>query len=114
MRCLLAFHAVFVSGEPSVHFAQTLRFSRFIALPHPRFEFKAFWDQNHALAEVWRTCVLLTSVLSTGSALGELGSQSLHYYNTFRMHISETIICINSKSKLCTPIGDFELLVAVM
>jgi hypothetical protein len=54
--------AVFLSGPPAVHFAQTLRFSRFIACPSNPLEFNAFWAQNRALAEVWRTCVLLTTV----------------------------------------------------
>ena len=50
VRCSLAVPTVLVSGEPGVHFAQTLRFSRFIALPPRPLEFKAFWAQNHALA----------------------------------------------------------------
>ena len=54
--------AVFLSGTAGVHFAKTLRFSRFIVCPPSRFEFKAFLAQIRALAAVWRTCVLLTSV----------------------------------------------------
>ena len=48
------------------------------------------------------------------SALGASAPESLHYYNTFRMHISETTINTDSKSKACTPIGHFELLAEVL
>ena len=58
VRCSLAVPAVLPA---SVHFAQTLRFSSFIACPRASLEFEPFWAQYHALAEVWRTCVLLTS-----------------------------------------------------
>ena len=51
--------------------------------------------------------------LPTGSALGAPGSKSLHYY-IFRVHISETTIITNSKLELCTRIGYFELLAAVL
>jgi hypothetical protein len=54
--------AVLGPGPVGTHVAQTLRFSRFIAGPPAPLEFKAFWAQNRALAEVWRTCVLLTTV----------------------------------------------------
>ena len=57
VRCSLAVPAVLVSGEPGVHFPQTLYFSRFIACPRAPLEFKAFWAQYRALAAVWRTCV---------------------------------------------------------
>ena len=36
--------------------------------------------------------------------------KSLHYYNTFRVQISETTIETDSKLELCTPIGTFDLL----
>ena len=62
VRCSLAVPAVLVSGTPGVHVAQTLRFSRFIACPPAPLESKAFLAQNRALAAVWRTCVLLTTV----------------------------------------------------
>ena len=78
VRCSLA--AVLVSGPPSVHVAQTLRFSRFVACPRGPFAFKAIWVQNHALAVVWRTCVLLTSFFIDWIGLGALESKSLHYY----------------------------------
>ena len=54
--------AVLLSRTVGVHFAQTLRFSRFIACPPAQLESKAFWAKNRALATVWRTCVLLTTV----------------------------------------------------
>ena len=54
--------AVLGPGDPGTHVAQALRFSRFIAVPPTPLEFKAFWAQNRALAAVWRTCVLLTTV----------------------------------------------------
>ena len=54
--------AVLVPGPVGTHVAQTVRFSRFIAVPPSPLEFKAFWAQNRALAAVWRTCVLLTTV----------------------------------------------------
>ena len=81
--------------------------------PRP-FEFKAFGAQNLDLAEVWRTCVLLPSFFSTRSALGVLGPKSLHSYNIFRVHISETNIETKSKLKLCTPFGTLEVLAAVL
>ena len=54
--------AVLGPGPAGTHVAQTLRFSRFIACPPSRLAFGAFWAQNRALAAVWRTCVLLTTV----------------------------------------------------
>ena len=35
---------------------------RGLMCPPPRFEYKVFWAQYHALVAVWRTCVSLTSV----------------------------------------------------
>ena len=51
---------------------------------------------------------------STGSTLGALDPKSLQYYNTFRVHVLETTIITYSKFELCTPIGNFELLAAVL
>ena len=52
--------------------------------------------------------------LSTGSALGAPEPKSLHYYKTFCVHISETIIITESKSKLCTLICHFEFSAGVL
>ena len=114
MRGVGLLSAVLVSGTPGVHVAQTVRFLRLIALPPRPLEFKAFLAQNRALAEVWRTCTLQTMFLPTGSALGALGPKSLHYYNIFRVHISETTIKTRSKLELFTLVGTFELLAGVL
>ena len=54
--------AVFRSGIPATDVAQTLRFSRFIALPPTPLGFKALFAQIRALLRVWHTGVLQTSV----------------------------------------------------
>ena len=115
LRCSLALPAVLRSGLPGVHVAQKLRYSMFIGCPSAPFEFIAFLVPNRALAKVWRTCLLLTTVLSIESALGDLDPQSLHYYNTFRVQILEKNIITDSKSELCTLIGGyFELIAGVL
>ena len=54
--------AVLGPGDAGTQVAQTLRFSRFMVCSPGPLEFQAFWAQNHALAEVWRTCLLPTTV----------------------------------------------------
>ena len=110
----LALPAVFPSGPPGVHVAQTLRFSRFIALPRPAFAFKAFLAQNRALLRVWRTVFSRPRFLSSGLAFVHPDPKSLQFYSTFCVHSLKTIIKAQWKLKLCALIGHFDLLAAVL
>ena len=101
-------------GVAGTHVARTLRFSRFIAAPPTRHAFGAFWAQNIALAEVWRTCVLLTTVFIDWIGPWRPRVQKSALLYTFRVHISETIIITYSKKKLCTPICHVEFLAEVL
>ena len=106
--------AVLGPGDPGTQVAQTLRFSRFIVCPPSRSTLKCFGLK--IVLSLWFSVHVFSwpRFLSTGSALGALGPKSLQYYTTFRVHISETSINTHSKSKLCIPIGTFDLLAAVL
>ena len=61
--------------------------------PRSPLEFKAFLAQNRALAVVWRTCALLTTVFIDWIGHWRSWTQkSALLYSAFRVHISETII----------------------
>ena len=82
--------------------------------PAPNSSLKSFWLKIVFSLRFGVHVFSWPRFLSTGSALGALGSKRLHYYTTFRVHISETIISTDSKFELCTRICTFELLAAVL
>ena len=110
----LALPAVLVSGPPGTHVAQTLRFSRFIALPPRPLAFKAFLAQNRALLRVGRIVFFRPQFLSSGLAFVHPELKSLQFYSTFCMHSLEITVKAHWKSKLCAPNGNFDFLAAVL
>ena len=83
--------------------------------PTTRSSLKRFWVQNRALA------ALLAYMCSHDRGFYQLdrplvlaGPKSLNYYNTCRVHISETVIKSDSKLELQHRLALFELLVVVL
>ena len=73
------------------------------------------WGPGAMGPNIGESVSLLTTVfIGHVFSLGELGSKSLHYYITFRVHISETSIKADSKFELRTPVDHFELLAEVL
>ena len=106
--------AVSPSGIAGTHVAQTLRFSRFIALPPARSHLKPFSLKIVLSFGCGAQVLSKPRFFSSGLDLGRLEFKSLQFYNTFCVHLSKTTVNIDSKSKLCARKCTFELLAAVL
>ena len=78
VRCSLAVPAVLLSGPPGAYVAQTLFFQRFIACPPRGSSLERFWVKIVLSLRFGAHVLSRPQFLSIGSALGALGSKSLH------------------------------------
>ena len=100
MRCLRSVPAVLRSGDPGTQVAQTLRFPTFYACPLPRSHSERFWFKLMFSFGIGAHVLSRLRILTIRMALGAPDPKSLHYYDIFRVHLSETFVITDSKSKL--------------